>query len=98
MDELTLAMGADAWSRTYRSRVVSFAADAEIVTRGGIRVLADRQVADWPEAGLVSVYPDQPVAHALDKTLAAIARRYGEGTTDIVTMQLEYPRAVPKTD
>jgi hypothetical protein len=28
----------------------------------------------------------------LDQTLAAIAARYGERTTDFVAMQLEYPR------
>lgn len=91
MDELVLAMGADAWSRTYRSRVVSFATGPEIVTLGGIRVLPDRQTAGWPGATLVPMFPGRPVAQALDETLVAIASRYGGGTTDIVAMQLEYP-------
>ncbi|MNY63231.1 hypothetical protein D3C86_2001620 [compost metagenome] len=91
MDELVLAMSADAWSRTYRSRAVSFAGSSEIVTLGGIRVLSDLRLTDWPDSSLVPMFPGRQVAGALDETLAAITRRYGEGTTNIVAMQLEYP-------
>lgn len=91
MDELVLAMSADAWSRTYRSRVMSFSEGSAIETLGGIRVLPDRRLADWPDAGLVPVFPGLPVAGALDAILAAITSRYGEGTSEIVAMQLEYP-------
>ena len=42
VDEVSLALVADAWSRTYRSRVVALARTTDsVLTRGGIRVLPD---------------------------------------------------------
>ena len=93
MDEVSLALVADAWSRTYRSDVVSFAASTEAVgTRGGLRIVPDEARRDWPLGRDVSRFPDQPPAVALDRALAAIAARYGARTADAVAMQLEYPR------
>ena len=95
IDELSLAMVADAWSRTYRSRVVAFAAADEILSLGGIRFLPDQEATEWPAEDSVPLFPDQPVADALDRTLEAIAARYGEGTSSIVAMQMEYSRSTP---
>ncbi len=93
MDEASLALVADAWSRTYRSRAVTFAQTlSAITTANGVRVLPDRAERDWPTNYLVSTFPEQRVADALDRTLAAVATRYGDPTTDVVAMQLEYPR------
>ena len=92
MDEVSLALVADAWSRTYRSRAITYAEASEIVSASGIRILPDRNAGDWPAANVVSIFPGQPPADALDQTLEAIAVRYGGTTTDIVAMQLEYPR------
>ena len=95
IDEVSLALVADAWSRTYRSRVVSLARSADPVpTRGGIRLLRDQDAADWPPSRLLSLANRWP-AQALDETLGAIAQRYGAGTADIVATQLEYPRRAP---
>jgi hypothetical protein len=49
--------------------------------------------ADLPEDRRVSTFPDQRPADALDDALHAIAGRYGERTTHVVAMQLEYPRS-----
>ncbi len=95
IDELSLAMVADAWSRSYRSRAVTFAETDEILSKGGIRVLPDLKVTEWPAEDTVSLFPTQPVAEALDETLFEIGRRYGAGTSDVVAMQLEYPRPDP---
>jgi transcriptional regulator GlxA family with amidase domain len=93
MDEASLALVADAWSRTYRSQVVTFAESASAITTiNGIRVLPDRADDDWPENRRVSTFSDQRPADALDRTLDAITERYGEPTTNVVAMQLEYPR------
>jgi len=93
MDEVSLALVADAWSRTYRSHAASLGRTASAVTTAnGVRVLPDRVVQDWPEEGVVSTFPDQPPAAALDLGLGAIAARYGARTADVVAMQLEYPR------
>src|SRR5207248_9455423 len=48
-DEVSLALVADAWSRTYRSRAVTFAATtAAVESRNGVRILPDQVAADWP--------------------------------------------------
>jgi putative intracellular protease/amidase len=96
IDEASLALVADAWSRTYRSRVVSLARSADpVLTRGGIAILRDRDTTDWPQSRLLPAPAPRP-AEALDATLQAIARRYGAATADVVAMQLEYPNAALK--
>lgn len=93
VDEVSLALVADAWSRTYRSNATSYAASLDaITTMNGIRVIPDRAGADWSEDRRVSTFPDRKPADALDLTLDAIAARYGDRTTNVVAMQLEYPR------
>jgi putative intracellular protease/amidase len=93
MDEVSLALIADAWSRTYRSNAVTFApSSSAIATANGVHVLPDRNATDWPADRLISTFPDQPLTEALDQSLQAIAGRYGEPTTNVVAMQLEYPR------
>ena len=92
MDEVSLALAADAWSRTYRSNVTAYASSSMVETRHGIHVIPDRQVTDWPKGRQVSIFPDTNPAEALDRTLDAITARYGASTTDVVVIQLEYPR------
>ena len=93
MDEVSLALASDAWSRTYRSNVSTFATSAEaVVTANGIRVLPDRGAAAPPEYRRVSSFPDRRPAEALDDVLDAIVGRYGERTAHVVAMQLEYPQ------
>jgi putative intracellular protease/amidase len=96
IDEVSLALVADAWSRTYRARVVSFAAGAgALETRNGISILPDRAATHWPAERLLAGI-DRPPAQALDQVLGAIAARYGMRTADFVAMQLEYPRQVTR--
>jgi len=92
-DEVSLALVADAWSRTYRSKAVTFAEIPAVVTANGIRVLPDRNAEEWPDDRVVSIFPDQQPAIALDQALQTITERYGEGTANVVAMQLEYPRS-----
>lgn len=93
MDEVSLALVADAWSRTYRSQAVTFSASTSaITTANGVRVLPDRETANLPDDRRASVFPDQRLTAALDRTLDLITERYGARTTNIVAMQLEYPR------
>ena len=93
VDEVSLALVADAWSRTYRSRAVTFAGTAGAQqTRTGIRIVPDQVATSWPAAQLLPVIGDRQPAHALDQALHGIAARYGMRTADFVAMQLEYPR------
>jgi putative intracellular protease/amidase len=92
IDEVSLALAADAWSRTYRSRAVSFAASpAPVAGRGGLRIVPDEVVPQWPAERRLPAMAGCRPAEVLDRTLHAIAARYGAGTADVVAMQLEYP-------
>lgn len=91
-DGVALALAADAWSRTYRSRVESYApTPAPVRTREGVLIVPDR--AGLPPAGRSLPHRDGPAAVGLDQTLAAIADRYDGATAEVVAMQLEYPAA-----
>ncbi|WP_298242122.1 DJ-1/PfpI family protein [uncultured Bradyrhizobium sp.] len=93
VDEVSLALVADAWSRTYRSRALTFAATTEpLISRGGLRILPDKVATEWPARLTPPAAIDLPPARALDQTLHAIDARYGTRTADFVAMQLEYPR------
>jgi len=91
VDEVALALVADAWSRTYRSRVVAFAqAPQPVTTRGGLRIRPDEVAGAWPPRTTLPGAHERP-APALDRALAGIGARYGLGTADVVAAQLEYP-------
>jgi putative intracellular protease/amidase len=93
VDEVSLALVTDAWSRTYRSQAVTFASTAGAQqSRNGIRILPDEVAANWPAERLLPSVGDLKPAEALDDALEGIATRYGTRTTDFVAMQLEYPR------
>ncbi|MBL0937105.1 MAG: DJ-1/PfpI family protein [Rhizobiaceae bacterium] len=93
MDEAALALVADAWSRTYRSKAVTYGGTSSpITTANGVRILPDRVDGDGPVDRRVSTFPNLRLADALDRTLDAITESYGEPTANVVAMQLEYPR------
>jgi transcriptional regulator GlxA family with amidase domain len=92
VDEVSLALVADAWSRTYRSQALTYAAGGQPVETGhGMRVIPDRLVASWPAGESVPDTESLKPAQALDQALAGIADRYGDDTAELVAMQLEYP-------
>ena len=96
VDEVSLALVADAWSRTYRSRAVTFApAAGAIRSRSGIRVIPDQVATTWPVEHLLPTVGTQRPAMELDAALHGITVRYGTRTADFVGMQLEYPRQRP---
>ena len=93
VDEVSLALVADAWSRTYRSRAVTFSRTGGAQRRrNGIRIVPDQIAASWPGERLLPAIGDRQPARALDEALDGIATRYGMRTADFVAMQLEYPR------
>ena len=93
VDEVSLAVITDAWSRTYRSHAVAFSRDDRpVLTRNGIRVIPDRITATWPSDRLLPPIGQRQPATALDDALRGITERYGQPTADLVAMQLEYPR------
>ncbi|HWK63946.1 MAG TPA: DJ-1/PfpI family protein [Rhizobiaceae bacterium] len=93
VDEVSLALVADAWSRTYRSRAETFASvRGALETKHGVRIIPDQVRAEQDEARRPTADLAKPPAPALDEALKAISQRYGEGTADFVATQLEYSR------
>jgi transcriptional regulator GlxA family with amidase domain len=90
VDEVSLALVADAWSRTSRSQALTFATGNEVTTRSGINVLPDETTSEWPAERRIPALEARPAA-ALDETLAQIEDRYGTPTSTFVAMQLGYP-------
>jgi transcriptional regulator GlxA family with amidase domain len=92
LDEVSLALVADAWSRTFRSHAVTLAVTpAAQETLSGLRIVPDVATAAWSPEQRIPTPVDQPAAQALDGALQGISRRYGARTADLVAMQLEYP-------
>ena len=93
MDEVALALVADSWSRTYRSSAVTFSTTRDAVAgRDGIRIIPDETAGNWSRTGPIYTEIERRPADALDHVLRAIGRKYGDPTTDVVAMQLEYPK------
>ena len=93
VDEVSLALVADMWSRTYRSRATTFSTNADPSrSRGGLLIVPDDVSATTPTSQQVLAIEATPPARVLDDTLRAIGARYGASTADVVAMQLEYPR------
>ena len=90
VDEVSLAFVADAWSRTFRSRVVSVADQRGVVTtRRGLTLLPDSHSAS---ADLMLPPPRATRSGlALAGNLEDIADRYGADTAAFVAVQLEHP-------
>jgi hypothetical protein len=91
VDEIALALAADAWSRTYRSRAVT-SAPSPVTTRRGLTLVPDE---DAVRHRALPPLPTEHPARALDAALAGIGERYGEATAAFVALQLEYPWRSP---
>jgi hypothetical protein len=87
-DEIALALRADAWARTYKTRVVTTSATlAPIRSRHGLTILPDGR----PQAGRF-VVPSRPgpAAAQLDAALADMGRRYGPLSVRLAKLGMEY--------
>lgn len=92
IDEIRLALVADAYGRTRRTQAFAVAASNEpIATRRGLTLLPDRVGGrnDAPRT-LVPGYEHLPPVHALDASLDSIASSYGKPTAAFVALTMEY--------
>lgn len=90
VDEISLAITADAWSRTRRSWAYSVAESPQpIVTKRGLTLLPDRQFGSGTPLTMLPSTDDLPATHALDRALTGIEQRYGGGTAALVAVQIE---------
>jgi len=88
VDDIQLALAADAWSRTYRSQAVAEAKSA-VKMRSGL-MLVPASPASNNGAYRVDLRADTPPARQLHDTLADIGQRYGAATRKLVELMLEY--------
>lgn len=88
VDEVALALRADVWSRSFRSKVVTTRAGrAPVRSRHGLVILPDQE----PKAGrMVIAAHAGPPAQQLDASLADLNRRYGPATARLARLGLEY--------
>lgn len=89
IDEIALALTADAWSRTYRSSVVTVGPSRIVTTDNGLKLVVDQK----GRIDLDHMLPRVTSANRsriLDQVLADMADRYGRRTARLVAVQLEY--------
>lgn len=88
VDEVALALRADAWGRSYRTKVVTTGVGmAPVRSRHGLTLV--------PEAAAQKggrLMPGQPIAAGpqLDAAIADMGRRYGSGAVRLAKIGLEY--------
>ena len=95
VDEISLALAADSFSRTYRSRALTVAKmGGTLMTRNGLVLLPDRVIGeDDVPAQMLTAQENILPGQVLDQSLADITALYGQPTASFVAMQLEYPRS-----
>lgn len=92
VDEIALALVADAYSRTYRSQAVSVSdSQAQILTRHGLHLLPDVTVGTSKVSyRMLPRFDSIAPVRTLDWALDGIAQAYGEPTAAFVALQIEY--------
>lgn len=88
VDEIALALAADAYSETYRSSAFAVAAgDAPVTTRQGLELVPS------PASGMdhmIAPLGGGSPLQALNAALRDVAARYGRGTAEFAALNLEY--------
>jgi transcriptional regulator GlxA family with amidase domain len=90
VDEVALALRADAWSRTFRSKVAATSIGTAVVrSRHGLIILPDSR----PVAGRY-VVPSQPAPAVpqLDASLVEMGRRYGQAAVRLAKLGMDMAR------
>ncbi|MEA1015280.1 DJ-1/PfpI family protein [Sphingosinicella sp. LY1275] len=93
VDEIALALTADAYSRTGRSQAYAVAASGDpLKTRNGLIVVPERIVGGSnPVDRILPAFDATPSTKFLDKALAGIAKSFGRTTAYGVALAFEYP-------
>jgi len=94
VDEVALALVADAYSRTYRSKAFSLAASNQpVMSKWGLAIRPDRAQKSAAQRVdcTVELQRDRPPIALFEMALQEIKQRYGSSTAAFVALQLEYP-------
>lgn len=89
-DEISMAMAADTWSRTYRSQALATGASGIVQSRRGLHI--ETEVAS-SHRHFVLPKPTSANTLARIEALDAVANRYGDATADLVALGLEHRRS-----
>jgi len=88
IDDIQLALAADAWSRTYRSTAIAVASRS-VQMRSGLTLEPASPAANGSPYW-VRLEADTLPARQLRSTLIDIAQRYGDATRKLVELTMEY--------
>jgi putative intracellular protease/amidase len=91
IDDLALALTADAWSRTGRGEVHAVSATPEVQGDTGLLWYADAPATSGRRAQALDLVRAAPGTSLFDALLAAIDGRYGDATALGVALDFEYP-------
>jgi transcriptional regulator GlxA family with amidase domain len=92
VDEIRVALIADAYHRTRRSPTFTVSSSREPVrTRRGLTVYPDRHEGERAPDRMLSLLEQVPPVQALDQALSDIAAGYGTRTAAFVALTMEYP-------
>lgn len=93
IDEVALALTAEAYSHNGRSRAVAYSeTDAPVRTRNGLLVVPEAMPDGGQKVGRVlPAIPEGPSAQALDKALVAVEADYGRPAAYASARIMEYP-------
>jgi putative intracellular protease/amidase len=87
MDDIALALAADAWSRSGRVTVEA-SAPGPVTLRSGL-VLVAQPIGD--DKSRLPLSPSLTPTQQLDRTLCEIDERFGASRRDIAMLEMEYP-------
>lgn len=92
MDEVALAFQADAYSRTYRDKVISYNATlSRVSSRNGLAFLVEQNTQRQNQTRLPELQ-DLPASKVLQQTMRDIQEEQGEASCRLVQLLLEYPK------
>jgi hypothetical protein len=91
IDEVALALTADAYSRTASSTVVTVGGGEAVRSRHGLMMRPNRLGQAAGVDRMLSAPRSDAPAKAIETELAQIAARFGRPTADIVALVVEYP-------
>jgi hypothetical protein len=97
VDEIALAITADAWSRTGRSMLHALSPwSAPVRTRSGLMVVPATLAAGHRMDRELPDLDATPSAQWFEKSLDGIGRLYGKTTAYGVALNFEYPMPAPR--
>ncbi|WP_085988080.1 DJ-1/PfpI family protein [Leptospira vanthielii] len=93
MDEISLALVADAYSRTYRSKTVAITnGNRPVLTKSGIKFVSEMEEGEKIQIHSQIEIPKQKKAFdQLVHTLVEIEKKFGRTTKRFVATQIEFP-------